>query len=182
MLLVVPLVGSETSCTDVGCGSDADVEGMPAARAGMNSGHLPIPMVTSWLALAGSIIGAVGAVWFWKLSASLLWQIQLCCLGDGTGAHLQYLQTEKLLAETKQVAGAQRQLWGALAWPLPVPGLAAPHFWNVGGTYRTEKQMQYAAPLKMINFYTLELKSSQAISSFSRLTSRRVSLRVTLCR
>ena len=145
MLLVVPLAGSETSCTDVGCGSDADVEGMPAARAGMNSGHLPIPMVTSWLALAGSIIGVVGVVWFWKLSASLLWQIQLCCLGDGTGAHLQYLQTEKLLAETKQVAGAQRQLWGALAWPLPVPGLAAPHFWNVGGTYRTEKQMQYAA-------------------------------------
>ena len=116
MLLVVPLAASETSCIDVGCGSDADVEGMPATRAGMNtcSGRPPILMVTSWPALAGSIIGTVGAVWFWKLSASLLWQFQLCCLGDGTGAHLQHLHTEKLLAETKQVAGAQRQSWGAL--------------------------------------------------------------------
>ena len=144
MLLDVPLAGSETSCTDVGCGSDADVEGMPAARAGMNSGHLPIPLVTSWPALAGSIVGGVRAAWVLETFCLPLADPVLLS-GDGTGAHLQHPQMETLLAETEQVAGAQRQLWGALAWPLPVPGLAAPHFWNVGGTYRTEKQMQYAA-------------------------------------
>ena len=147
------------------------------------SGRPPISMVTSWPALAGSIIGEVRAVWFWKLSASLLWQIQRCCLGDGTGAHLQYLQTEKLLAETKQVARGSEAVMGGSGMATPCSRNSRPSFLECWSNLpdKNKCNLQQIGTTED-NFYTQELKSSQAISSFSRLTSCRVSPGVTLCR